>query len=85
MTGKIVPCCISNAAGCACPCHIPEASVLYDEVRQLRARLKKLEAVAKAAKDRTETFNLGSDATGRNGTDEWDALDEALNALEAKP
>ena len=35
-------------------------------------------AIAKAAKNRMESFDLGTDATGRDAGDEWRALRAAL-------
>jgi len=58
---------------------IPE--IIY-KLPAILDRLERLEAVAKAARNRTETFRLGSEETGRDGLDEWDALDEALARLD---
>jgi hypothetical protein len=56
---SVIPCCIANANGAACSCHIPDASILYEENKRLRAALR---GISLATTYTPTTPSTGSDA-----------------------
>jgi hypothetical protein len=55
---------------------------IIEAVPALLDRLEKLEAVVDAARDRLVSYELGTDRTGRNARDEWQALTDAITNLD---
>lgn len=44
---SIVPCCIANANGSLCSCHIPDASITFEQLKQVRNVVSKWTMILK--------------------------------------